>query len=102
MSKQKISMPVKCLTTVMYDEKGSDWHFEKTLHPTWDDVVASIDRLDKFPYPWAWLFIGDETSEQKFADEEKYVTYDRELVLKIARYFGKTGEALPEAPWESV
>ena len=29
------------------------------------------------------------TSDQGFADEERYVTYDRELVLRIARYFEK-------------
>jgi hypothetical protein len=42
------------------------------------------------------------TSDQGFADEEKYVTYDRELVLRIARHFGETGEPLLEAMWESV
>jgi len=42
------------------------------------------------------------TSDQGFADEEKYVTYDRELVLRIAKYFGDTGEPLPEAGWENV
>ena len=98
--------PVKCLTIVLYDESGSGWHFEKTLKPTWSDIVASIDRLDKFRHPWVWVFIGDETEDasvdQGFADEEKYVTYDRELVLRIARYFGETGEPLPEAQWESL
>lgn len=41
------------------------------------------------------------TSDQGFADQEMYVTYDRELVLRIARYFGETGEPLAEAMWES-
>jgi hypothetical protein len=140
-------VPVRCLTIVVYDQTGKNWHFEKTLKPTWNDIVASIDRLDKFRYPWVWLFIGEEpedatvdcltimggdgvywlglsagryeqlrlfdpqkstheievwTSDQGFADEERYVTYDRELVLKIARYFGETGEPLPEAAWESL
>jgi hypothetical protein len=40
------------------------------------------------------------TSDQRFVDQEMYVTYDRELVLGIAGYFGETGEALPEAMWE--
>ena len=140
-------MPVECLTIVVYDETGSGWHFEKIFKPTWNDIVASIDRLDKFRYPWLWLFIGDETedarvdcltimggegvfwlaltagkydqlrlfdpnkgnqeikvwtSDQGFADEEKYVTYDSDLVLKIAWYFGETGEPLPGAQWESL
>lgn len=139
-------MPIKCLTIVAYDARGKDWHFEKSRDPTWEQIVASIDRLNKFRYPWVWLFIGDEdedasvdcltimggdgvywlglsagkheqlrlfdpnkgehevqlwTSDQGFADQEMYVTYDRELVLRIARYFGETGEPLPEARWES-
>jgi hypothetical protein len=57
------SMPVKCLTCVVYAESGKDWYFEKTFNPTWDEIVASIGRLDKFRYPWVWLFTGDETEE---------------------------------------
>jgi hypothetical protein len=33
------------------------------------------------------------TSDQGLADQEKYVTYDSELVLRIAKYFGEIGEA---------
>ena len=138
-------MPVRCLTIVIYGETGWGWHLEKTFNPAWDEIVASIDRLDKFRYPWVLLFIGDETenasvdcltimggedvywlalsagkydqlrlfdptkgsheielwtSDQGFAEEEVYVTYDRELVLRIAKYFGETGEPLPDAMWE--
>ena len=56
-------MSVKCLTIVVYGETGWNWHLEKTFNPTWDDIVASIDRLDKFRYPWMWLFVGDETED---------------------------------------
>lgn len=140
-------MLLRCLTIVVYGDTGKDWHFEKTFNPSWDAIVAAIDRLDKFRYPWVWLFIGDQdedasvdcltimggdgvywlgltagkydqlrlfdpnkgshdvqlwTSDQGFADQEMYVTYDRELLLRIARYFGETGEPLPEAMWETV
>ncbi len=39
------------------------------------------------------------TSDQGFSDYEFHVTYDIELVLRIARHFGETGEPLPEATW---
>jgi hypothetical protein len=39
------------------------------------------------------------TSDQGFADDECHVTYDLDLVLRIAKHFGETGEPLPEAPW---
>ena len=56
-------MPIKCLTIVVYDHTGTDWHLEKTFDPNWDEIVASIGRLDKFRHPWVWLSIGDETED---------------------------------------
>ena len=138
-------MPVRCLTIIDYGETGQVWHFVKSHNPTWEEIVTSIYRLDKFRYPWVWLFIGDEdedasvdcltvmggdgvywvgltagkydqlrlfdptkstqevevwTSDQGFADQEVYLTYDIDLVLRVAKYFGETGEPLPEAIWE--
>ena len=139
-------MAIRCLTIAVYDETGWNCQFEKVRNPSWDQIVTSIQRLDKFRYPWVWLFIGDEdedatvdcltvmggdgvfwlgltagkyfqlrlfdetkstneievwTSDQGFADEELHVTYDLDLVLRIAKHFGETGEPLPDAPWES-
>lgn len=138
-------MPIRCLTSVVY-EAAFDSHLEKILNPSWDEIVTSIRRLDKFHYPWVWLFIGEEdedptvdcmtvmggqgvywlavttpkndqlrlfdpnkgshevpvwTSDQGFADEEHYVTYDFDLVMRVAKHFGETGEPLPGAGWES-
>jgi len=42
------------------------------------------------------------TSDQGFADQEMYVTYDRELVLRIAMHFGETREPLAQAMWEKL
>jgi hypothetical protein len=139
-------MPVRCLSFVTYAASGREWRIEKVANPTWDQIVASIHRLDKFRYPWVWLFIGDEdedatvdcltimggdgvywvglsagrydqlrlfdphrghhevdlwTSDQGFADQACYVTVDIELVLRVAKHFGETGEPLPEVSWES-
>src|SRR5947207_632829 len=52
-------MAVTCLTKVIYDDARS-WHSEKITAPTWEDVEVSIRCLDKFYYPWALLFIGDD------------------------------------------
>jgi hypothetical protein len=40
------------------------------------------------------------TSDQGFADKACYITDDLDLVLRIAKHFGETGEPLPDAPWE--
>jgi hypothetical protein len=41
------------------------------------------------------------TSDQGFADRACHVTGDVDLVLRIARHFGDTGEPLPDASWET-
>jgi hypothetical protein len=129
----------------VYDETGWGWHWEKIASPTWDQVEAFIRCLDKFHYPWVWLFTRDNiedplvdcmqviggdgvywvalsagnfeqlrlfdpdkgneeihlwTSDQGFSDYEFHVTYDIDLVLRIAKQFAETGEPLPEATWE--
>lgn len=47
---------------------------------------------------------GDEvdlwTSDQGFRDYEFHTTTDIDLVLRIAKHFGETGEPLSEATWE--
>jgi hypothetical protein len=61
------------------------------------------------PYDQLRLFDpekGDEeiqvwTSDQGFADRACHVTGDLDLVLRIAKHFGDTGEPLPDATWES-
>ena len=40
------------------------------------------------------------TSDQGFSDYEFHVSYDIELILKIAKHFADQGQALPEASWE--
>lgn len=56
-------MPIRCLSCVEYGETGWGWHIEKIRNPTMDDVVAAVHRLDKFRYPWVWLFIGDNDED---------------------------------------
>jgi len=56
-------MPVRCLSFVEYDETGWGWQLEKIREPTWDDVLVSVHRLDKFRYPWVWLFISDNDED---------------------------------------
>jgi hypothetical protein len=139
-------MPIRRLSFVTYSETGRDWRLEKVADPTWDRIVASVHRLDRFRHPWVWLFIGDGdddatvdcltimggggaywvglsagkyiqlrlfdpgkgrqeialwTSDQGFADHACHVTEDVELVLRIAKHFGETGEPLPDVSWES-
>jgi hypothetical protein len=40
------------------------------------------------------------TSDQGFADEERFICKDVELVLKVARYFAEHGDFDPSVSWE--
>jgi hypothetical protein len=56
-------MPIRCLTAVHYDDTGWNWVLNKTPNPEWESVVTATRRLDKFQYPWIWLFIGDNDED---------------------------------------
>ena len=56
-------MPIRCLSFVEYGDTGWGWHLEEDRDPAWDDVRAAVRRLDKFRYPWVWLFIGDNDED---------------------------------------
>ena len=40
------------------------------------------------------------TSDQGYYPNERYVTYDLQLVLRIARHYAQTGELDPSVQWE--
>jgi hypothetical protein len=40
------------------------------------------------------------TSDQGFYPSERYVTYDLELVLRVARYYSERGKLDPSVQWE--
>jgi hypothetical protein len=56
-------MPIRCLSFVEYAETGWGWRVEKIRNPTWSDVVTATRRLDRFRYPWVWLFIGENDED---------------------------------------
>jgi hypothetical protein len=49
-------MLIKLLRTTMYDEMGLAWRTEDVQNPTWEAIEAAIQRLDRFRYPFFWLF----------------------------------------------
>jgi hypothetical protein len=40
------------------------------------------------------------TSDQGFHPKERYVTYDLDLALRIARYYAESGQRDPSVQWE--
>jgi hypothetical protein len=46
----------KLLQVTTYLADGWTWHTEQIRNPTWDDVEAAVCRLDRFHYPFAWLY----------------------------------------------
>ena len=40
------------------------------------------------------------TSDQGYYPEERYVSYDLDLVLRVARYYAESGELDPSVQWE--
>jgi hypothetical protein len=40
------------------------------------------------------------TSDQGYYPSERFVTYDLDLVIKIARHYAESGQCLPSVEWE--
>ncbi|MFO0957105.1 MAG: hypothetical protein U0800_06510 [Isosphaeraceae bacterium] len=40
------------------------------------------------------------TSDQGFYPDERYVTYDVELVVRLTRYYAERGQLDPSVQWE--
>ena len=54
-------MHVKCLEWVVYRSHW-DWSSEKLRRPAWADIEAAVRRLDRFHYPFVWLWATEEGS----------------------------------------
>jgi hypothetical protein len=46
----------KLLQVTIYMADGWTWHTEQIRNPTWNDVDAAVRRLDRFHYPFVWLY----------------------------------------------
>jgi hypothetical protein len=49
-------MKVELLDVTIYEDDGWTWRTERIRNPSWDEVEAAIRRLDRFRYPFVWLF----------------------------------------------
>ena len=57
-------MHIKCLEWVTYGPTSSGWRAEKVWNPTWDEIESAIRRLDRFRYPFVWLWETEDESQQ--------------------------------------
>lgn len=44
------------LHVTVYEANGWTWRTEQIADPTWEDVEAAIRRLERFRYPFVWLY----------------------------------------------
>lgn len=49
-------MKVKVLQITIYDADGWTWRTEQVCNPTWNDIEQAVRRLDRFRYPFIWLY----------------------------------------------
>ncbi|HEV2239381.1 MAG TPA: hypothetical protein VGR57_22185 [Ktedonobacterales bacterium] len=55
-------MKVKRLDITVYESDGWTWRTDEIRNPSWHDVEAAIRRLDRFRYPFVWLFLNAEAN----------------------------------------
>jgi hypothetical protein len=59
---------VKRLDITIYESDGWTWRMEEVRDPAWEDVAAAIRRLDRFLYPYIWLYLNAERPRDIPAD----------------------------------
>jgi hypothetical protein len=59
---------VHLLHAVVYQDDGWTWRVEQKIEPSWGDIAAAIRRLDRFNYPFVWLFSSEEVDEDAFPE----------------------------------
>jgi hypothetical protein len=60
---------VHLLRVTIYDDDGWTWRTEEIREPTWADIEAAIRRLDRFHYPFVWLYrsaVAEEDANPEF------------------------------------
>ena len=63
-------MLVKLLSIFEYDESGRICKEACVEDPTWEQIEASARRLDKFRFPFVWLFLSKGTTEERIPEFE--------------------------------
>jgi hypothetical protein len=54
---------IHLLRATIYDDRGWNWWVEDTRDPFWSDVEVVLLRLDRFRYPFVWLYQDSNVAE---------------------------------------
>lgn len=60
------------LHITVYEADGWTWRTEQIANPTWEAVEAGIRRLERFRYPFVWLY--------RTIDPEPGMSYDFNVI----------------------
>jgi|GEM_PF-1014258 len=66
-------MHVKCLEHVEYGPNGWGYESHKKRHPSWDEIELAIRRLDRFLFPYVFLWATEDVKEQVLDDGGDYL-----------------------------
>jgi hypothetical protein len=66
-------MLIQLMDITLYEDDGWTWRTEEVRQPTWEAVEAATHRLDRFRFPFVWLYLSAER-------ERGHVTNDRVLI----------------------
>src|SRR5215831_6892982 len=56
-------MHAKVLDVVEYADDGARHRTSKTIHPTWEEIEAAIRRLDRFRFPFLFLWPVEDANK---------------------------------------
>jgi hypothetical protein len=61
-------MTAQLLLVTIYEADGWTWRTEEVRNPTWDAIELTVRRLDRFRYPFVWLYRSAEVERDSPPD----------------------------------
>lgn len=56
-------MLAKVLHITEYTKDGSSYTSHEIKDPSWQEIESAIRRLDKYCFPFIWIFLSEETND---------------------------------------
>lgn len=95
---------VKFLRAEVYGANGWNPRSEKTRNPSWRQIEAAIRRLDRFQYPFVWLFLAEDENESDELENTLQVMGGKGayFVNLNAGEYNNVSLSFPDAPNEGI
>jgi hypothetical protein len=74
-------MKVTLLDVTIYEADGWTWRTEQVRNPTWNAVERAVRRLDRFRYPFIWLYRRSDVDREQTTPDFSVIGGEGEFAM---------------------